>query len=214
LYKQDNPGQIAENFAINHRSNTTANLVLRHPTNSNFSSENLDSLESTALSLYIISSQDSKTKELFMPLLLSTIQCNASDNTDLYGDNVIQSCTSPNFYPGRVIIIGSALHKMATSAHSQNGISISACDAVVLSSLIEKYFKQDLSPEKILETISVEFTNSRVDANNKAMEYAHYEAIFYQEAQTFWNKVVKKTVGHLLFKQSLDDISLRGKMNL
>nr|KAJ3419161.1 hypothetical protein HK105_007325 [Polyrhizophydium stewartii] len=69
----------------------------------------------------------------------------AFDNMDL-GDKQPESYTSPNFHPGRVVLVGDAAHGVALGAHGSVGGSLAIADAVVLAKLLAQYFKPDAPP--------------------------------------------------------------------
>ncbi|KAI8923362.1 hypothetical protein BC831DRAFT_429061 [Entophlyctis helioformis] len=64
------------------------------------------------------------------------------DNYDL-GEVQPDSYTSPNYHPGRVVLIGDAAHAVATAAHGSLGASLAIADAIVLAKLLGHYFNKD-----------------------------------------------------------------------
>lgn len=82
-----------------------------------------------------------------------------TDNSDLV-DQPPECYTAPNFYPGRVILIGDAAHPIATAPHGSVGASLALCDAVVLAKLIHYSFSAEGSQKILSESKSDNPTNS------------------------------------------------------
>ncbi|OAJ38216.1 hypothetical protein BDEG_22167 [Batrachochytrium dendrobatidis JEL423] len=115
---------------------------------------NLPDFEDTAF----VSGEESRGLALHLLMKRSTLPSEASvlvartdtgfiaafDNMDM-GEATPYSYSSPNFHPGRVLLIGDAAHGVATAAHGSVGASLAIADAVVLCKLIGHYMKQDES---------------------------------------------------------------------
>ncbi|KAJ3270396.1 hypothetical protein HDV01_007862 [Terramyces sp. JEL0728] len=133
------------------------------------------------------------------------------DNTDLLTDTPLKSLTSPQFHPGRVILLGDAAHSQATSAHGSHGASFGIMDAITLAKLIGHYFtaqgKSQIlaqSPEVrpnsssldsiVLEHIATEITKLRLGVGNEGMQEARAQATWVKREPGFWKSLLRLNV--------------------
>ncbi|RKO85352.1 hypothetical protein BDK51DRAFT_39619 [Blyttiomyces helicus] len=86
----------------------------------------------------------------------------AFDSFDL-ADQIMDSCTAPNFHPGRVILIGDAAHPVATSAHGSLGGGLALTDAALLAKLLAKHLGATVraDDESVLGSLSREMDRER-----------------------------------------------------
>ncbi|KAJ3310290.1 hypothetical protein HDV04_005135 [Boothiomyces sp. JEL0838] len=129
------------------------------------------------------------------------------DNTDLLSEPALKSLTSPQFHPGRVILVGDAAHGQATSAHGSHGASFGIWDSITLAKLIGYYFTSQgksyvlaQSPEVrpnsssldsiILEHIATEFTKMRLGLGIEGMQHARSQATWVKREPGFWKSLL------------------------
>lgn len=166
-----------------------------------------------------------ETMSQTMPHLTS-----AHDNTDLHGENVpLQSYTSPNFHPGRVMLVGSAAHPLASTVHSNHATSLSITASYHLATLIltkksKDYVLMDTvqsespsTPEMLLLShISQEYMTQRGGVGNKALKDTYTQAIWTKPGDGVWGSLC--LMAGLSFKSwitgSLDDELTRGASSL
>lgn len=131
----------------------------------------------------------------------------AHDNIDLHGENVVVSLTSPNFHPGRVMLVGSAAHPLASTVHGNHSASLSLCDALCLSNLILHYFTpsgyasvlQTPPPESasapvtpdmlVLGQISREYTALRAGVGASAVTDTYKQATWVKAPEGIWKSI-------------------------
>ncbi|KND03219.1 uncharacterized protein SPPG_02275 [Spizellomyces punctatus DAOM BR117] len=106
-----------------------------------------------------------------------------SDAGSIYAQDILdlaqeypESTTSPNFHPGRVILIGDAAHPVATNANGSVGGGLAITDAALLAKLIAKHLSNDhTSTETALGNLAREFDNLRIGPCSRVMTDARAE---------------------------------------
>lgn len=162
-------------------------------------SENLSGEESRDLALSLLPPLPS----FITTIIKSTdpLQTYCMDNMDLFGDHPLTSFSTPNFFPGRVILLGDASHTLAVSVVGNHGITLALHDVVTLSDLISTH---GISP-KVSEGLS-----SRVEIGNKCISDAHYEATWVKK-DGIWKKIVGTVLGNSWCRsKTFDEMQVRG----
>ncbi|KAJ3368940.1 hypothetical protein HDU91_000201 [Kappamyces sp. JEL0680] len=197
-----------------------------------FGSDNLSGDEARDLALYLSATTLNMPNEALSIMACTTANLTAAhDNKDLYGENGFKSYTSPNFHPGRVILVGDAAHTVATAPHGSHGGSLALCDVVVLAKLVGFY----LSPQGkasilatsgqvradalsldaiVLDHISKTFTDLRLGKDNQAMVDGHFEATWIKQEPGFWKNLVRMSVGNTWARSSWEATVDRGKATM
>jgi len=100
--------------------------------------------------------------------------------------------TSPNFHPGRVVLIGDAAHAMATNAQGYLGAGLAITDAGLLAKLIGKCLIRgtDQMDETSLTRLATDFDAMRVSTCNAMVTEARNEGA--------WNRTENSWVRNLL----------------
>jgi 2-polyprenyl-6-methoxyphenol hydroxylase-like FAD-dependent oxidoreductase len=191
---------------------------------------NLNGNEARDLALFI--ADRSKFARPLLSIIASTDVCetHATDSTDLFGETYLKSCTSPQFHPGRVILLGDAAHAVATAAHGSNGISLALQDVLTLSKLYGFYFSpagkakvlsyvanvhsDDSLESIILGHIASEMTRMRLDLNNQAITDSHYEATWIKQKPGFLTSLKKYWSGASWARGTFEQLQERGMTSM
>lgn len=120
-----------------------------------------------------------------------------------------KSYISPNFHPGRVILIGDAAHPIVNGVHGSVGASLAIADSVVLAKLlgwahtphgiakIVPDYQSELTNEdecEILKWVGLEFVRLRQPNASKIMTEAKSETLWRAPEFGFW-KMVSNSFG-------------------
>jgi hypothetical protein len=188
-------------------------------------SENLDGEECKDMAQLVISNGG-------FPQILSSLisnsnvnECFALDNVDTYGEEYLESYTSPRFHPGRLMLLGDAAYTLAASVHGNHGISVGLNDAITFAKLFCYYFspvgRQKIHDETgyssdpiVLEEISKKFSENRLSEGYKCLENARTETTWKPTEPGFLSNLLGFKPAPHWAASNFQDMMARGRTKL
>jgi hypothetical protein len=224
--KPDRPFTIMEEEPINFLDSPTSSpchlqkpreipIINPIPTNAIPSFDSLNRSDYVSLALHIATNGKLPHQAIMAITSTDISTLTFEDNIDLYSEP-LTSFTSPNFQPGRVILIGDAAHPISTASHGSVGASLSVCDAVVLSKLLKYAFSPNgsskiLSEAKlytdpdnaILEYVGIEFDKLRFDVSMRHMNCARGVVVYKKPVKGLWTYFQTSVLGVMGWDQGI-----------
>ncbi|KAJ3043027.1 hypothetical protein HDV00_005934 [Rhizophlyctis rosea] len=134
------------------------------------------------------------------------------------GHQALDTYTSPNFHPGRVMLIGDAAHPITPQAHGCIGGGLAITDAALLAKLIGKHLGPSMravNDESALENMSREFDRERGTMGMNACYEARAEGSWSRTESGWLRSVWKmsfKATPVTWSKATYDNMLTRGKV--
>ena len=171
-------------------------------------SDNLYPDEIIALGLSLGTKDVSLPKQLFSLIASSDPRSVCiHDNVDL-SEEPPSSYTTPQFHPGRVILIGDAAHTLSTNAHGSVGASLAITDSVTLAKLLGYAYspqgmqtilasgKDEDLDSILLGHVATQFTQLRQTVSAQYMHDARVAVQWKRQSDGLWKSLSKMSVGY------------------